>query len=451
MDTFDFVIIGAGPAGEAAVNLACRRGASVAVVERDLFGGACPFWACMPSKTLLHGAAVHAGGGDYPWPRLSDRRDYMIVREGIPYPDDSGHEKALRDAGAETIRGTARFVGPGRVEVALRDGGRRVLGARDVIVATGSTERMPDIEGLAASEPWRTRDATATRTLPESLVVLGGGPSGVELTQVFARYGVRTTLVDSHDRILSRDHPRSSAALDASLRAEGVDIRLHARTERVQPAADGGEHVLTLSDGSTARGERILVSLGRELELGSLGLETAGINPDANGRYRADASLRLAEHVFVAGDPAGSEQFTHVADYEGQLAVRVALGDDVRPDLRAVPRATYTDPETGSVGLSLAQATERGFDALETTADLATSAKGYVSEAAGHVSIVVDRASRKLLGAFIAGPGAGEAIHEAVLAIKLGVTIDVLADTIHAFPTTARVMGNLFGSTAADL
>ncbi|MEO8252703.1 MAG: FAD-dependent oxidoreductase, partial [Chloroflexota bacterium] len=228
MDRFDLVIIGAGAAGEAAAFLARRRGASVAVVDRDLFGGACPFFACMPSKSLLHSAAVHAAGGDYPWPKASARRDYMIDREGRDYPDDMSHVGELEKAGAVPMRGSARLDGPGRVIVS-HDDNEHALEAGAVIVAVGSTSKVPDMPGLADVPFWTNREATSSRELPESLLILGAGPTGVELAQAYARYGVPVTLVVPGDRILPRDHPRTSAAVAAALERDRVTIHTGAR------------------------------------------------------------------------------------------------------------------------------------------------------------------------------------------------------------------------------
>ena len=445
----DFAVIGAGPAGEAATYLARARGASVVVIDRELFGGSCPFWACMPSKTLLHAAAVHAAGGDYGWDRASARRDYMISREGTDVPSDAGHVHGLEAAGATVIRGTGRLAGPGLVTVTA-DGASRTLRARNVIVAVGSVSKVPSIEGLDTIVPWTNREATSTRELPRSLVVLGAGPTGVEMAQVFARYGVPVALVASRDRVHPQGHPRNSSYLAEGLRADGVDIRTGVRATRIRAnAAPAGAHVVELSDGSTVEGHEILLAVGRSYPLADLGLETVGVDP-ATG-LSAGPDLRVADGVFLVGDPAGPEMHTHVAHYQGELAVRIALGDDVRPDYSAIPRAVYTDPEVAGVGRSLDEAAAAGFDAFEEVAALATPAKGYVAEARGHVTIVVDRTTRTLLGAFVAGPAASEVIHEAVLAIRTRTPLDVLADTIHAFPTTARVMGGLFSQAARRL
>ncbi|OLD10367.1 MAG: hypothetical protein AUJ06_02205 [Chloroflexi bacterium 13_1_40CM_3_70_6] len=451
-DRFDFVVIGAGASGEAAAHYARARGASVAIVEKDLLGGTCAFWGCMPSKTLLHAAKVKALGGDYPWPKASARRDYMIVREGRDYPDDSGHKRALERDGVVVVCGTARLAGPGLVSVRT-DGATRELEARDIVIAVGSEAKVPQLEGLVEAGYWTNREGTSLRELPRSIAILGAGPSGTELAQVYARYDVRTTVV-SPRQVNPTDHPRSSALLAATLRRDGVDVREHARAQRVRPrAGKGGEHVVELADGTAVEAAVIELNVGRTAApaLRELGLESVGIAYDGGDELRVDDRLRAADHVYAIGDAIGRERSTHLGHYEGEVAIRVALGDDVRADFTAVPRCVYTDPETAGVGMLLDEAKARGIDAYEETEDLATSPKGYVSEAEGHVSIVIDRTKKILVGAFIGGPAASEALHEAVLAVKLRTPIAVLADTIHAFPTVARVMGGLFSKAALAL
>jgi pyruvate/2-oxoglutarate dehydrogenase complex dihydrolipoamide dehydrogenase (E3) component len=444
---FDLVVIGAGAAGEAAAYYGRARGASVAIIDRGLFGGSCPFWACMPSKALLHAAAIHRGGGDYPWRRASDFRDYMINREGTDRPDDSGHVKSLEGAGATVIRGSARLDGPGRVRV-----GDRLLEAGAVILAVGSVSRIPDLPGLADAKPWTNVEGTGTRELPRSLVILGAGPTGVELAQVYARYGVPVTLVHPRDRIHDKEHPRSTELLQQALEADGVTLRLGCRATRVR-AGEGadGAHLVELDSGDPVEGHAILLAIGRDYPTADLGLETIGVE-QPKGMLPVDDRMRVAENVYAVGDIGGPEMHTHLGHYTGEAAARIALGDSYyRPFLDAIPRATYTDPETASVGLLLEQARERGIDAVEFTQDIATSAKGYTTESKGHCTIVVDRGSRKLVGAFLAGVGVSETIHECVLAIRAGIGIDVLADTIHAFPTVSRVLGSAFIQAAREL
>jgi pyruvate/2-oxoglutarate dehydrogenase complex dihydrolipoamide dehydrogenase (E3) component len=467
MDRFDFVIIGAGAAGEAAAHAARKRGASVAVVDRELFGGACSFWACIPSKSLLHAAAEHHHGGDYSWQRASNRRDYMINREHRDWPDDSGHVKQLEEVGARLYRGEARIAGPGVVEVRTIEtssagrparshaghGGRGAterLGAGTIIVAIGSQSKLSAIEGLAEAQPWTSREATSTRELPSSLVVLGGGASGVELASMFARYGVKVTLAHSHDRLLEKDHVRNSEAIARILREDGVELRLRARARRVQPGAgNGGAHVVELSDGGYVEGEKILVALGREYGLETIGFENLGLD---SGSLPRDGRLKLAEGVYLIGDPAGPELFTHVGHYQGGMAVRMALGEDLVPEYRAIPRAVYLEPEVASVGMDLVQALDSGADAFELVTDFTTTARGYELEARfGHLAIVVDRASRTLLGGSVVAPDASAAIHEIVLAIHARVPISTLCGMLHAYPSTSRAFDGLFADAAVEL
>jgi len=441
---YDFVIIGAGAAGEAAGLLAAKRGASVAVIDRELIGGSCAFWACMPSKTLLHDAGIHVLRPDHSWQQASDRRDWMINRENIDFPDDSNHVRPLEEAGARIVRGVAHIEQPGSVSVKLSDGGSEQLEARNIVVAIGSRSKIPVIEGLDTITPWTNREATSARKLPRSLAIIGGGPTGIELAQVYARFGVPVSVVHSKERLNQRDHPRNSEAIRAALEREGVSVFAPARAERViARQSEEGDHEIHLADGRTVRGAEVMLSLGRTVPFDGLGLENAGVQL-TDGKLPGNGELRLAEGVYVAGDPAGPEMHTHLAHYQGEMVVRMALGEQVKPDYRAIPRAVYTDPEVAGVGLTPDQARAAGLDAVEYTEDLGRTAKGYVADAQGHVTIVVDRGRRELIGAFVAGPGASEMIHEAVLAIKQRTSLDVLADTLHAFPTTARVLGTLF-------
>jgi pyruvate/2-oxoglutarate dehydrogenase complex dihydrolipoamide dehydrogenase (E3) component len=450
--TIDFAIIGAGPAGEAAAFAARARGASVAIVDRRWFGGSCPHIGCVPSKALLHAAAEHlASPARYDWPRASARRDYMVNRPaGAAEPDDSSHVRRLEAAGAVAYRGTGRIAEPGVVEVS-HDGTLHRLRARHIVIATGSGSRRPPIPGLEAIPVWTNQQATLARELPRSLLVLGGGPTGCELAQVYARFGVPTAIVQSGSRLAPTDHPRNSAVVLAALVRDGVDVRLNVRATAARAGAGpDGSHAIDLSDGSTATGHAILLAVGRDVALDDLGLEAYGIDTTGRTAFPRDGRLRLADGLWVAGDPAGPELHTHQAHYQGELVVRMALGDDAVPDYRALPRATYTDPEAASVGLTVEGASAAGIDALEYVAEFATSAKGYSVEAEiGHVTIVLDRATRTLVGAAMACPDASAAIHECVLAIRARVPLEILADTIHAFPSTSRILNGLFAQALA--
>jgi pyruvate/2-oxoglutarate dehydrogenase complex dihydrolipoamide dehydrogenase (E3) component len=454
MDTFDFVIIGAGPAGEAAANKARELGSSVAVVDRQWFGGSCPHIGCVPSKALLSSATRHAANpAAYDWARASARRDYMVNRPPhAEEPDDSGHVKALEDAGAQTFRGTGRIVGRGRVAVA-HDAATRELAGREVIVAIGSTTKVPSLDGIRDIPYWTNREATLARELPRSLLVVGGGPTGCELSQVYARFGVPVTIIQSGPRLMPTENPRNSEAVRATLLASGVRVRLGVRAIRARAGAGAdGAHAIDLDDGTTAEGHAVLLAVGRDFGLDDLGLEHYGLDVSNRASFPHDGRLRVADGLWVVGDPAGPELHTHQGHYQGELAVRMALGEAVVPDYRALPRATYTDPEAASVGLTLDQALSAGLDAFECVEDFTKTARGFSVEATiGHVTIIVDRKTHELVGAAMACPDASAAIHECVLAIKARVTIEVLADTIHAFPSTSRIFNGLFNEALGEL
>jgi pyruvate/2-oxoglutarate dehydrogenase complex dihydrolipoamide dehydrogenase (E3) component len=447
MDEFDFIIIGAGPAGEAAANEARRRNASVAIVDRLWFGGSCPHIGCIPSKSLLDSATRHERNpATWSWRQTSERRDWMVNRPlDADEPDDSSHIRALEEAGAVAYRGEARIAERGHVEV-RHDHAVHVLHGRNVVVAVGSRSKVPPVPGLGAVPYWTNRQATLTRELPKSLLVLGGGPTGCELAQVYARFGVPVTIVQSGDRLAPTDHPRNSQVVAEALRGDGVVVRLGVRAVAARAGAGrDGSHVIDLDDGSTAQGHAVLLAVGREFPLEDLGLEAYGIDTTGRLAFPRDGRLKIADGLWVIGDPAGPELHTHQAHYQGEMAIRMALGDAIKPDYRALPRATYTDPEAAFVGLSLDQARAEGIDAAEFVADFAPSARGYAVQARlGHVTIVLDRSTRTLVGAAIACPDASAAIHECVLAIRARVPLEVLADTIHAFPSTGRLLNGLF-------
>ena len=453
--TFDQIIIGAGPGGEAAAHKARTFGAAVAVIDRKWFGGSCPHIGCLPSKALLHAAAAHrANPPRYEWPRASKHRDFMINRpEDAAEPNDASHVRALEKDGVVVYRGDARIVGKGRVSVS-HDGVRHELSASDVIIAVGSNSRPIRIPGIEEIDVWTNEQATLTRELPRSLLILGGGPTGCELAQVYARFGVPVTIVQSGPRLAPTDHPRNSEVVRATLENDGVTIRTGVRAVAARAAAgEDGTHVIDLDDGSTAAGHVILAAIGREVPLDDLGLEHYGL--DTSGRtppYPRDGRLRIADGLYAVGDAAGPELHTHQAHYQGELTARMIDGESVQPDYRALPRATYTDPEAAFVGMSLETATEADIDAFEKVADFPKSSRGYALEAKlGHITIVVDRATRELVGAALACPDASAAIHECVLAIKARVTVDVLAETIHAFPSTSRIFNGLFAEALAEL
>jgi dihydrolipoamide dehydrogenase len=453
VEPFDFAIIGAGPAGEAAAYKARELGASVAIVDRRWFGGSCPHIGCLPSKSLLDGARRHHQNPTYDWPRASAARDYIVNRPAdAAEPDDSSHLKRLRDAGAVAYRGTGRIAGRGTV-VVEHDDQTHELPARNVMVAVGSVSKRPPVDGLDQIPIWTNKEATLTRELPKSLLILGGGPTGCELAQVFVRFGVPVTIVQSGPRLAPTDHPRNSQVVRQALERDGVTIRLGVRALRARRGAtETSPFVIELDDGTTADGHAVLLAVGRTFPLDDIGLEHYGLDTSGRTPFPHDGRLRVADGLWVIGDPAGPELHTHQADYQGEMAVRMALGEAVRPDYRALPRATYTDPEAASVGMTLDEALGAGIDAFEKVAEFAKSARGYAIQAEiGHLTITIDRRSRQLVGAAFACPDASAAIHECVVAMKARVPIDVLADTIHAFPSTSRILNGLFGDALKEL
>jgi len=452
--SFDFVVIGAGPAGEAATHKARELGATVAVIDRRWFGGSCPHIGCLPSKSLLHDAYEHHENPTaYQWPRASAHRDFMINRPAdADEPDDTSHVTALEKAGAMTYRGDGRITGRGMVTV-RHDDRTHELTAKHVVVAVGSVSKRVAIPGLDATKPWTNEEATLARVLPRSLLVLGGGPTGCELAQVYARFEVPTTIVQSGPRLAPTDHPRNSDVIRKTLEADGVTVRTGVRAVAARSGAGrDGAHVIELDDGSTAEGHAILLAVGREVPLDDLGLEHYGLDVSGRTMFPRDGRLRVADGLYVAGDAAGPELHTHQAHYQGELAARMALGEDVKPDYRALPRATYTDPEATFVGVTVEAAREAGIDAFELVADFATTTRGYALEATmGHLTIVVDRATRQLVGAAIACPDAAAAIHECVVAIQARIPMDTLAATIHAFPSTSRTFNGLYADALREL
>ena len=457
MDSYDIVIIGAGPGGEAAAFEGRELGASVAIADARWFGGSCPHIGCIPSKSLLNAAARHAANpASYSWQRASQRRDYMVNRPAdAAEPDDASHVEALEKAGAAVYRGRAVIGSRGHVEI-RHDDTIHEIGARWIVVAVGSVSKELPIEGWNDLPPvarWTNEQATLARDLPDSLVVLGGGPTGCEMAQVYARFGVPTTIVQSGDRILPSDHPRNAEAVAFGLRESGVTIRTGVRAVRIRPGAGpDGSHAVDLDDGTDVTGHALLAAAGRTIPLDGLGLEHYGLDASTRDGVPHDGRLRVADGLLLVGDSGGPELHTHQAHYQGERAARMAVGRSVELDYRALPRATYTDPEAASVGLSLEQAQAAGIEAFELVAAFPKTSKGYSVEAGtGHVTVVFDRATRTLVGAAMACPDASAAIHECVLAIRARVPIEVLAETIHAFPSTSRILNGLFASAARQL
>jgi pyruvate/2-oxoglutarate dehydrogenase complex dihydrolipoamide dehydrogenase (E3) component len=438
--TYDAVILGAGPAGEVALNTLLKAGRRVALVEAEVIGGECSNWGCIPTKTLLRppevrGHADRAAGVDTPgldFPRLAAYRDFMVSGH-----DDSGRVGRYEERGVTVVRGAGRLAGPGRVEV---DG--QVLETDAVIVATGSEPLVPPIPGLAEAGYWTNREATDLTEIPESVVVVGGGAVGIELAQFLARFGSSVTIVEGAERLAAREDPHIGAALLEILEDDGIDVRLGVRAQAVR--RDGSDRVVELDDGSEARGAVLLVATGRRPRTSGLGLETVGIEPTRRG-IEVDARCRAGDGVWAIGDVTGQAMFTHVAKYQARIAAAGILGHEhVRADYRAVPRVTFTSPEVAAVGLGEADARAAGLNVEAAVIDLPTSiARPYTFEEMprGTFGVVADADRGVLVGAWAVAPLASEWIHVAVLAIRAEIPVWVLRDTIAQFPSFSEAFG----------
>jgi pyruvate/2-oxoglutarate dehydrogenase complex dihydrolipoamide dehydrogenase (E3) component len=430
---FDAVVIGTGPAGEVAVSRLNDQGLRVALVERELIGGECGYWACIPSKTLLRPPetrfeARRAAGVDEPathWPQVAEYRDYMIRNL-----DDSGQVNGYEEQGVTVVKGEARIAGPGRVEV---DG--RTLSTERIVVATGSDATIPPIDGLEQAGYWTNREATTLKELPASIVILGGGPVGVEMGQFFCRFGVKVTLVQGADRLVNREDPKVGELILDVLREEGVDVRLGTRAEHVR--LENGERVVTLSDGELVRGQELLVATGRTPRVDGIGLDTVGIDPNPKG-IQIDEHCRAAEGVWAIGDVTGVMPFTHVGMYQGRITAADIAGKQASADYTAIPRVVFSDPEIAAVGLTEQQARDQGIDVATSHVSLADAIARpwtYEKDPRGDLGLVADRQDQVLLGAWAVAPLAGEWIHQAALAIKTKTPLAVLRDTVAQFPT----------------
>jgi pyruvate/2-oxoglutarate dehydrogenase complex dihydrolipoamide dehydrogenase (E3) component len=433
-ERFDAVVLGAGPAGESAVARLHRQGLRTALIERELVGGECAYWACIPSKTLLRPAEVHSeatrtAGVATPARRWEDAvayRDYMIRNL-----DDTRQVKDYERDGIRVYKGTAKLRGPGQVEI---DEETLLVAAR-VVIATGSEPRIPEIPGLREAGYWTNRQATTLREIPESVTVMGGGPVGIELAQMMRRFGAEVHLVEAAERLMAREDPRVGELVAGALREDGIEVHLGAEIRAV--SADGGEREIDLGEAGKIRTRELLVAAGRAPRVADLGLETVGIHPYGEG-LKIDERCRAGEQVWAIGDATGVMPFTHVAKYQARIACADIAGEPVAADYTAVPRVVFCDPEIAAVGLTEEQAHTRELDVAVARVELPEVIARpwtYETEPRGELSVMVDRGRKVVLGAWAVAPLAGEWIHYAALAIKTEATLDVLDDMVAQFPT----------------
>lgn len=441
----DVVVIGMGPGGEHAAGRLAEAGLDVIGVDELLVGGECPYWGCVPSKMMVRAADLLAEARRIPgvagvsevrpdWGPVARR----IREEATDDWDDRVAVERFEQAGGRFVRGHGRISAPSRVEISGADDVAVDVG-RAIVVASGSHAWIPPIDGLADTPYWTNRQAVEVEQLPASLVVVGGGAIGVELAQVFARFGVDVTIVESTRYVLDKEEPEVGPLLEAVLEADGITIRCGVRVERVDH--DGQRFTVGLAGAEPVVAERLVVATGRRVDLEGVGLGNVGVDTSLPGAP-VDEHLRVADGVWALGDVTGKGMFTHVSMYQAGIVVADVLGQEHEPaSYQALPRVTFTDPEVGSVGLTEAQAREAGLAVRTGTANVWESARGWIHGGGEHLGIVklVEDADRGVLvGATAMGPSGGEVLGLLALAVHAEVPVSTLRSMIYAYPTFHR-------------
>lgn len=448
----DVIVIGVGTGGEDLSLRLLDAGLDVIGIQDGLVGGECPFWACLPTKTMIRSAnalqeARRADGlaGDVDpapsWDEVAER-----VRATTGGWDDSGAIERYEKHGGHLIKGRGELAGPGTVKV-----GEEVLTARKgIVIGTGSTAVIPPVEGLEHVEYWTTHDAIQVDQLPDSIAILGGGASGCEIGQVMARFDVDVTIAEARERLLSREEPEASEEVERAFESEGIDVRTGAAAERVE--ARDGEITVILTDGSEVTAERLLVATGRSVDLSDLGLESVGVD-DSTEFLETDDSMRVTDGIWAMGDVTGKGFYSHVALYQSAIIASEILGEDHPPArYHAVPRGTFTDPEVGSVGMTESEARDAGLDLAVAVKSLPATFKGFVTATeGGFVKLIADRDAGTLIGATAVGPQGTEMLGMLNVAVHARVPIADLQNMIYAFPTFYGATGAALGAWGRGL
>jgi pyruvate/2-oxoglutarate dehydrogenase complex dihydrolipoamide dehydrogenase (E3) component len=429
------VVLGAGVAGESFVAALRRldRDAQVTIVEQELVGGECSYWACIPSKTLLrpleliHRARLAPGAAESVGE--IDPKGVFAWRDEVAGQDDTSQAEWVAEQGAELVRGHAEIVEPGRLSANGRE-----LEYDHLLVATGSTPAVPPVDGLDELEFWGSREGTTSNEVPDSLVVLGGGAVGVELAQFYARMGARVTIVQSGDHLLPRVEREAGELIGDVLREEGVDVRLGTTATRATRSGSGIG--LELKDGQSLEAAQLLVATGRRPNVEGFGLDKLDVGIERHGIV-VDDRLSAGDRVWAAGDVTGVGLFTHVGKYQARVAARNVAGGDARADYRAIPAAVFTDPQVASVGDTSGEGTMSASWRVEDVSRAATYAR---PKRPGFVKLFADRERGVLVGALVVAPEAGEWLGQLTLAIRAEIPITVLRDTIQPFPTFSEAI-----------